>query len=194
MTLPVLPYLLSATGQVQHADGSPLGAQQVDANQISVPHLTPHVERWPLPRGDTPGVLIRYSCHCWTSSHDPAFHAGELRIMDGKRPRVRDMVRLDASRDLPMFMRQLDRHRIYVTASERNYGVYNMAFTAPDGLAYTAYFLLRPQAGRFNRHRHKLVLTVESAYHTVQPQKGSKTSLSAVLAAGLQGRVVKYRR
>ena len=139
-------------------------------------------------------MLIRYSCHCWTNSYDPAFHIAELRIMDGKRPRVRDLARLDASRDLPQFMRQLDRHRIYVTASERNYGVYNMAFTAPDGLAYTAFFLVRPQAGRFDRQRHKLVLTVESAYHTVQPQRGTKTSITAVLAAALQGKTVKFRR
>ena len=57
-------------------------------------------------------MLIRYSCHFWTSSYAPAFHAAELRIMDRNRPRVRDMARLEASRDLPMFMRQLDRHRI----------------------------------------------------------------------------------
>lgn len=194
MTRPRFAFTLSPTGQVLGADGQPCTASQVDASQIDVPHLAPHVERWTLPQGDAPGVLIRYSCHCWTSRYDPAFHAGELRIMDVTRPRVRDLARLDASRDLPQFMRQLDQHRIYVTASERNYGVYNMALTAPDGLAYTAFFLLRPQKGRFNGQRHRLVLTVESAYHTVQPQKGSKTSLSAVLAAGLRGRVVKYRR
>lgn len=139
------PYCLSQTGQVLHADGSPFAAPEVEATDIAVPHLTPHVERWTLPKGESIGVLIRYSCHCWTSSFSPDHHTGELRIMDGIHPRVGDLVRLEASTELPTLMRTMYQHFIYVTASERNYGVYNMAFTASDGLSYTAFFMVRPR-------------------------------------------------
>lgn len=188
------PYTLTLAGTLIQADGSPFPHDAVDAGDINVAHLKPHVETWTLPKGEPVKVLIGYSCHCWTSQHDPAYHRGELRIMDGIRARVCDMVRLEASTELPGLIRSLDRHRIYVTASERNYGAYNTAFVAPDGLAYTAYFIIRQDKGRFDGVRHKLRLTVESAYHTVQPQQGSKVSLRAALSAGLHGRMVKYRR
>jgi hypothetical protein len=188
------PFLLSPAGQVTHADGRPYLAAEVDATEVAVPHLTPHVERWTMPKGDEVGVLVRYSCHCWTSAHDPERHEEELRILDGVRARVCDPARFEASRELPDLIRAMHQHRIYVTASERNYGVYNMAFTAPDGLSYTAFFMLRKNKGRFDGARHKLLLTVESAYHTVQQQKGTKTSMPAVLSAALRGKTVRYRR
>ncbi|PTX41566.1 hypothetical protein [Allosediminivita pacifica] len=171
-----------------------MGLVQVDAEQIEVQHLVPHVERWTLPKGESIGMLISYSCHCWSSSLDPIHPDDLLRIMDGTRPRVVDMARLEASHYLPDLMRGLDQHRVYVTASERNYAVYNMSFIADDGLCYTAFFKVRPKKGRYNGARHHLELFVESAYHTVQPQKGTKTKLAAVLSEGLKGRMVKYRR
>jgi hypothetical protein len=61
-------------------------------------------------------------------------------------------------------------------------------------MAYTAFLILRQQKGRYDGIRHSLTLFVESAYHTVQPQVGSKTSLTAVLSAALRGDKVKYRR
>ena len=187
-------YTLSSTGQVILTTGAACTETSVDAASITVPHLPPHVQRWTLPKGDSVGVLIRYSCHCWTSQHDPAHHKDEMKIMDGVRARVCDVARFEASQELPRLMQDLDRHRIYVTQSERNYGVYNLAFVAEDGMAYTAFFMIRPDRGRFNKARHSLTLTVESAYHTVQPQQGTKTSLTAVISNALQGKTVRYRR
>lgn len=188
------PFILSPAGLIIKADGSEYTEPTIMATEIAVSHLTPHVQRWTLPKGDECGVLVRYSCHCWTSQHDPIYHMAEIQIMDGTRARVCDQARFQASQDLPALMKTLDQHRIYVTASERNYGVYNAAFVAADGLAYTAFFMIRNGKGRFEGARHSLILTVESAYHTVQPQKGTKTSLIAVISNALQGKTVRYRR
>tara|TARA_B100000614_G_C14547071_1_gene492489 strand:+ start:336 stop:917 length:582 start_codon:yes stop_codon:yes gene_type:complete len=190
------PYRLSPSGELLNQDGSlcvDIGLAQLDAEQIEVQHLAPHVERWALPKGDSVGVLISYSCHCWTTKLDAAHPDDLLRILDGTRPRVLDITRLEASHSLPELMCSLDQHRIYVTASERNYAVYNMSFIAEDGLCYTSFFKVRQKKGRFNGVRHHLEMFVESAYHTVQPQKGTKTKLAAILSEGLQGRMVKYR-
>lgn len=193
------PYRLTDTCALQHHNGDAVvdpggGLIRVDADQIDVPHLGPHVERWTLPKGDSVGVLISYSCHCWTSALDPAHPPGLMQIMDGPRPRVIDPARFEASQTLPDLIRALDEHRIYVTSSERNYAVYNMTFTAEDGLSYTAFFTVRPRKGKFNGTRHHLVLFVESAYHIVQPQKGTKTKLPAILAQGLMGKMIRPRR
>lgn len=114
--------------------------------------------------------------------------------MDGPRARVLDLARIEATKELADLIRGLDRHRIYVTAAERNYGAYNAGIVAEDGLAYTVYFTLRPDKGRHDGIRHSLRLTVESAYHSAQPEAGSKTSLTAVISAALRGEKVKYRR
>jgi hypothetical protein len=185
---------LHPDGPLLGPDGQPFQGQQVDARLIDVAHLAAHVVSYALPQGDVVKVLVQYSCHCWTSAHDPVQHAGQVQIMDGTRARVQDPVRLQASVALSQLIASLDRHRIYVTASDRNYGVYNAAFVTEDGTAYTAFFVLRPQKGRFDGIRHSLGLFVESAYHAQQPQVGSKTSLTAVLAAALKGDKVKYRR
>lgn len=188
------PFVMTPAGAITHSDGTPCLLEEIVATEISVPHLEAHVASWTLPKGEVINVLISYSCHCWTSQHDPDHHGSEQRIMDGVRARVCDSSRFEASAGLPELIKSLDKHRIYVTGSERNYGAYNMSFMAADGLAYTAFFIIRPRRGRFNGIRHRLQLTVESAYHTVQPQVGSKTSLQAALSAGLQGKMVKYRR
>lgn len=191
------PYYLSTAGELLTRKGAPcsdMGLTQVTAEEIEVPHLSPHVARWTLPKGDNVGVLISYSCHCWTTTLDIAHPDDLIRIMDGTRARVIDIARLEASHGLPELMQSLDQHRIYVTAAERNYAVYNMSFIADDGLCYTAFFKVRQRKGRFDGARHHLEIFVESAYHTVQPQKGMKTKLVAILSEGLQGRMVKYRR
>lgn len=185
---------LAPSGPLLGPDGQPFDGAAVDASLIDVAHLAAHVVSYTLPQGDQVKVLVQYSCHCWTSAHDPAHHAGQVQIMDGPRARVLDAARLEASVALSQLIASLDRHRIYVTASDRNYGVYNAAFVAEDGMAYTAFFILHPQKGRYDGIRHALALFVESAYHTVQPQVGSKTSLTAVLSAALRGEKVKYRR
>lgn len=187
-------YLLSASGRLHHNNGQPCTAKEVDSREVAVPHLTPHVERWTLPRGENIGVLVVYSCHCWTSQYRSEPGVDELKIMDGLRARIFDSARFEASKELPELISSMQRFRIYVTSSERNYGVYNMRFTASDGLSYTAFFMVRKKKGRFDGVRHTLVLSVESAYRIAQPQKGMKTSLRAILAAALRGETVRYRR
>ncbi len=194
MPLPPRRHTITQDGQILHPNGQPFDGDQIDAGLIGLPHLAAHVVSYALPRGDEVKVLVQYSCHCWTSAHDPDHHAGQVRIMDGIRARVHDPARLLASVALSGLIRNIDQHRIYVTASDRNYGVYNAAFVAEDGMAYTAFFVVRPKKGKFDGIRHHLAMFVESAYHTAQPQMGSKTSLTAVLAAAMKGDKVKYRR
>lgn len=83
------PYRLSPTGTLLTQDGASCAdsdTRPLDADQIEVQHLAPHVERWTLPKGESVGVLISYSCHCWTTKLDPAHPDDLLRIMDGTRP------------------------------------------------------------------------------------------------------------
>ena len=191
---PVLPrYMVTPQGLILKPDGSLFDGPTIDSSLLDVQHLASHVETYALAREDRINVLVTYSCHCWTCAHDPVVHGGQTLIMDGQRARVHDAVRHQASFGLADLIREIDQHRIYVTASERNFGVYNAVFVA-GGTAYTAYFVMRPDKGRFNGVRHKLQLFVESAYHAAQPEQGSKTSLTAVIAAALRGDKVKYRR
>lgn len=81
---------LSPGGPLLGPDGQPFEGLNADATQIDVPHLAAHVVRYTLPKGDVVKVLVQYSCHCWTSAHDPVHHAGMVQIMDGPRARVQD--------------------------------------------------------------------------------------------------------
>lgn len=169
--------------------------QEIDANLVSADHLASNVETYTLSKGDLVKVLVSYSCHCWSSAYDPASHTSDLiRINDGAQQRVHDPARHELSYQLPELIRQLTHHNVYVTASERNYGCYNAKVLAADGLFYTAYFTVRRDKGRFNGIRHSLRLNVESAYLRVQPDHGSRTSINAIVAAALDGRVIKYKR
>lgn len=174
--------------------GRRLWGGSVEAGLVFAEHLSSHVETFALPKGDSISILVSYSCHCWTSSHDEYAHRGMVRIYDGVRPRVFDAARYETSQQLPDFMRNLMQHRVYVAASERNYGCYNASLVDGDGLAYTAFFTIRPDRGRFNGRRHALLLRVESAYTRMQPDHGMKTSMSAILSAALKGEMIIYRR
>ena len=165
----------------------------VEATAVAVAHLAPHVETFALDATDSVRILIAYSSHCWTCAFDPAAHAGRTVFMDGARPRAFDPVRHDASVHLGGLLRALPQNRLYVTPSDRNYGVYNATLPDPAGGFYTAFFTLTPRKGRFNGVRHQLTLYVESAYARVQPE-GMKTSFRAAVAAAREGRTVKYRR
>jgi len=185
---------MTAGGMILLPDGRPFPGARINSDMIHLPHLSPHVEIWTLPNGEAVKVLVAYSCHCWTAAHDPGAHHGQVQILDGRWPRAHDADRFHASIALPAFIRSLNQHRVYVTASERNYGAYNASLVGADGLGYTAYFTVRQDRGRFDGIRHLLRMTGESAYHAAQLQKGSKTSLTAILSASLLGRTVKYRR
>lgn len=186
-------FVLSADGRILNDDGSPCGLPEIDANEVSVPHLQPHVETYALDEREQVKILIQYSCHCWTCSYDEALHAGRIRLMDHNRPRALDPVRLGASARLADLMRGLPYNRIYVTRSDRNYGCYNATVRDADGLSYTAYFTLRRNKGRFNGIRHKFRLFVESAYARPQQEPGMKTSFRAMVGKAREGKMVKYR-
>ena len=187
-------YRVTGEGVVLQQDDSPFPGDRLDAGLVAADHLSSHVEAFLLPQGESVGILVSYSCHCWTSSHEETAHAGMLRFADGTRDRVFDAARFEASRALPELMRGLMGHRIYLTASDRNYGCYNASVIDADGLAYTAFFTLKAGKGRFDGRRHKLVLRVESAYLCTQPQLGMRASFVAVLSAALKGRMLKYVR
>ena len=196
--MPAMRYRLDDDGQLYGEDGSIRDDDRIDADRIEVPHLVPHVVTFDVgakEKSDRVKVLVRYSCHCWSSEWDDERSAGKIRIMDGARERSFDLERFNASRDLPALITALPETPVYVTRSERNYGCYNAARLGTEGMAYTAYFTMRPRKGRFNRIRHSLLLQVESAYPRPQPEEGrSKTSLHAIIAASRKGDVVKYRR
>ena len=196
--MPTMRYRLDLDGQLYDEEGKTWNGGRIDADQIEVPHLVPHVVTFDVctkEQIERAKVLVRYSCHCWSSKWETECSAGGIRIMDGARERSFDPVRFSASSGLPALIMALPEAQVYVTRSERNYGCYDIAHLGEDGLAYTAYFTMRPQKGRFNGIRHNLLLQVESAYPRAQPEEGwSKTSLRAIIAASRNSRVVRYRR
>lgn len=165
----------------------------VEATAVAVAHLAPHVETFALDATDSVRILIAYSCHCWTCAFDPVAHASQTMFIDGTRHRAFDPVRHDASVHLGDLLRALPENRLYVTPSDRNYGVYNATLPDESGAFYTAFFTLTPRSGRFNGTRHQLTLYVESAYARSQPE-GMKTSFRAAVAKAREGKTVKYRR
>lgn len=190
-------FLLGDEGKLTRIDdGSAAFIPSVDHSVIRAPHLDAHVLAFPFTVDDADEIkiLIRYSCHCWSRGLEDGERPAGTVFMDGKRARVFDPDRYEASLHLPELLRGLPTNRIYVTRSDRNYGVYNARLVNPDGHAYTAYFQLKNRKGRFDGIRHKLELTVESAYAKAQPEPGGKTGFKAVIAKALHGRTVKYRR
>lgn len=189
----MLPFILSGLGQVHRCNGDLFTDLQVDANQVEVTQLLPHIVRFTLKKGEEVNILVRYSCHCWTCAPKEASPHSRLIFMDGNRPRIFDPDRYTRSFSLPDLIANLDKHRIYLSGRERNYGCYNATLTT-DGVAYTAFFTLERNKGRFDNKRYKLLMRIESAYTRQQPQKGSKASLSAIIAKAQEGKVVNYRR
>jgi len=188
------PFSVTGTGLVLRADGTRHEAAEVLAGDVAVGHLEPHVETFALDAADSVKILLRYSCHCWTCGYDDVLHAGQTRFIDGPRHRVFDPIRHSASLNLSALMIDLPFHRIYVTRSDRNYGVYNATLADANGHHYTAYFTLRPRKGNFNGVRHRFLLTVESAYARPQQEPGTKTSFRAIVGKARSGGMVKYRR
>jgi len=191
--------LLGADGLLRsRTDDSVWDGDRIDAARIEVPHLAPHVMTFDIGAAGKPDavrVLVRYSCHCWSSGWDDGLPSAEFRIMDGNRERAFDRARFDASLQLPALIGALPEIQVYVTRSERNYGCYRAARLDGTREAYTAYFTVRPRKGRFDGVRHALLLQVESAYQRVQPENGgSRTGLRAAIAAARRGKVVRYRR
>lgn len=176
------------------SDGRPCSLNQIDAADVSVPHLESHVEIFTIDATDSVKILIEYSCHCWSRNFDPIADEGQIQFLDNKRPRVFDPERYKASTELNLLLKELPTHRIFVTKSDRNYGCYNAQLTDANGFFYTAYFTLRRDKGRFNGIRHSLRLFVESAYAKGQPEAGHKTSFKAVVGKARKGQMVKYRR
>ena len=160
-------YKLNSDGQLYGEDGNAWDDDRIDADHIEVPHLVPHVVTFDIGtkkgQSDRAKVLVRYSCHCWSSKWDNRHSTGKMRIMDGSRSRVFDPVRFNASHGLPGLIKALQQIPVYVIRSERNYGCYNAACPGEEGKAYTAYFTMRPQRGRFDGIRHTLLLQAESA-------------------------------
>ncbi len=118
-----------------------------------------------------------------------------MQIMDGIRPRAFCPDRYGASAALGGLLANLPRNRLYLTPSDRNYGIYNATTILPDGTAYTAFFTLKPRKGRFDGIRHKLRLFVESAHYRPQPEDGQKVNVAAIIGQALQGkRVKRFRR
>ena len=186
-------FTLSGLGQVYQENGDLYTDPQIDANEVKVPHLLPHIVRFTLNKGDKINILVRYTSHCWTFAPKEASSHPRLIFMDGKRPRIFDPDRYARSFSLPDLIVNLDKHRIYLSGRERNYGCYN-ATLITDGVAYTAFFTLERNKGRFDNIRYKLLMRIESAYIRQQPQKGTKASLSAIIAKAQEGKVVNYRR
>ena len=187
-------YTLKKDGRLLDTAGRACNESIVDAQNISVPHLIPHVETFSLTGEETVKIIARYSCHCWSIKHDPELHAGRQQVADGQRIRVFDEERFAASLSLSNLIQNLPENSIYVTRSDRNYGVYNALLRDEQDNAYTAYFRLLAKKGKFEKVRYKLELFVESAYLRPQPEPGSKTNFKAIVSKAFQGKMVKYRR
>lgn len=187
-------HVVAPDGTLTDANGAAVAPPVVESTRLHVPHLAPHILTVDLPKGDRVNILVEYSCHCWTRSFDAIAHAGQMQIMDGTRPRAFCPNRFASSVDLAGLLETLPQNRLYLTQSDRNFGTYNATTMLDDGTAYTAFFTLRPQKGRFDGTRHKLRLFVESAHHRPQPESGQKVKIAVVISQALKGEKVKYFR
>lgn len=185
---------VASNGGLTNLEGTTITPAEIADTRLHVPHLSPHILTLSLPKDDKVNMLVRYSSHCWTRTFDDSVHAGQMRIMDGIRPRAFCPDRYAASTDLHGLLDDLHRNRLYLTRSDRNYGTYNATTILPDGTAYTAFFTLRQQKGRFDGIRHKLRLYVESAHHRPQPEAGQKVNVAVIVSQALKGDKVKYFR
>jgi hypothetical protein len=186
-------YTILPDGSLNGDHGVSVALARIDDRQIHVPHLAPHIISFHLPKGDIIGIKVIYSSHCWSESYDPNRHLNAaMFIMDGSRPRVFDTVRFEESRVLNIFLNELATHQLYLTPSDRNFGVYN-ATTIVNGVAYTAFFTLKKERNRLDGFRHSLVMRVESAYHAPQPSRGMKIKAAAAINAALLGKKLTFR-
>ncbi len=186
-------FVLMKDGGLLDSQGCPVALPVVESFQVRVPHLCPYVLNFQMPRGDVIGLKVQFSCHCWTEGYDPALHTPKHQlIMDGNRARVFSRARYESSLNLRELLGALSSCTMYWTASDRNYGVYNATLII-DGLAYTAFFTLAKERGRFDGNRYHLVMGVESAYFAPQPSKGLKVRAAAAIDAALNNRKFRYR-
>ncbi|PHQ69215.1 MAG: hypothetical protein COB93_08620 [Sneathiella sp.] len=185
---------VAPNGSLTDSKGATLAPAEIADTRLHVPHLAPHILTLTLPKGDRVNMLIGYSSHCWTRTFDDTLHTGQVRIMDGIRPRAFCPDRYAASTDLHGLLDNLHRNRLYLTPSDRNFGSYNATTILPDGTAYTAFFTLKLHKGRFDGIRHKLRLYVESAHHRPQPEPGQKVNVAVIVSQALKGDKVKYFR
>jgi hypothetical protein len=187
-------HLVAADGAVTDIAGTAVTAAVIEHNRLHVTHLAPHILTVVLPKGDRVNILVEYSCHCWTKTFDVVAHAGQMTIMDGTRARAFCPHRFSASIDLAKLLNTLPENRLYLTPSDRNYGTFNATMMLDDGTAYTAFFSLKANKGRFDGIRHKLRLFVESAHHRPQPEDGQKVKVAVIVGQALMGKKVKYFR
>jgi hypothetical protein len=185
---------VAADGTLTDINGAVVSPAEIESTHLHVPHLAPHILTIALPKGDVVNLIVEYSCHCWTKSFDDAAHAGQMKIMDGIRPRAFCPDRFIASIALSKLLTTLPQNRLYLTPSDRNYGTYNATMMLTDGTAYTAFFTLKTNKGRFDGIRHKLRLYVESAHHRPQPEDGQKVNIAVIVGQALKGKKVKYYR
>jgi hypothetical protein len=176
------------------AAGCVAALEEVEAGLVAAPHLSSHVAAYELPKGDIVKVRVIYSSHCWNRAYD-AEHTGQTRFMDGLRPRGFCENRYRHSFSLKDLIAGLPANKIYMTAAERNFGTYCATKLLDDGTAYTAFFTLRGDKGRFDGVRHRLTLHVESAYKCPQPDPmGQKTGFLALINSALTGKPLSFKR
>lgn len=164
----------------------------VDAATLQVDHLRPTVISYTMPDGQSVKAFINFSCHCWTVKYDDCPIGGQTKIMDGIRPRAFCPERFNASFGVLELFQNLLNNRIYLTPSDRNFGMYNANFII-NGQSYTAYFTIEKRKGRANGIRYGLAIKVESAYFCPQPSKGSKVKGVTLIGQALKGKKIKYR-
>lgn len=187
-------FILCQGGALKDQSGDLILPSEISVAYVSAPHLSSHLAAYELPKGDIVKVRVIYSSHCWSRAYD-AEHSGQIRFLDGLRPRgfCEDRYRLSFS--LRELIEGLPTHKIYMTAAERNFGAYCATKILSDGTAYTAFFTLRGDKGRFDGARHRLTLYVESAYMCPQPdQTGQKTGFPALINSALTGRPLTFKR
>jgi len=187
-------HCVAADGTLTDISGVIVTPTVIENTLLYVAHLAPHILTITLPKGDVVNIIVEYSCHCWTRSFDDTAHTGQIKIMDGVRPRAFCSDRFSASIALGKLLATLSQNKLYLTPSDRNYGTYNATMMLDDGAAYTAFFTLKTNKGRFGGIRHKLRLYVESAHRRPQPEDGQKAKIAVIVGQALKGKKVKYFR
>jgi len=190
----VTRFTVAADGSLSDNGAAIVAPAQIEHSRLQVEHLAPHILTITLPKGERVNILVVYSCHCWSEGFQDTKHDGQMKIIDGTRSRAFCPDRFIASKNLRELLEGLPRNKIYLTRSDRNYGTYNATKIFEDGTAYTAFFTLKAQKGRFDGIRHKLRLFVESAYSCPQPEVGQTVKAAVMVGQALKGTKVKYYR
>jgi len=184
---------LQSDGTYHDENGNKISSTTVDADDVNVQHLEPYVFRFQMKHSDV-GIRVVFSCHCWSETFDSLVHGPNCIIVrDGNKERVFCQNRYNHSPLIHGLIENMSDYKVYITTSERNYGLYNIDLSIGMDSYYTVFFTLKKDKGKYNGKRHSLSLYVESAYYRGLDCKLRGTKALAIVDATLTGKKIPLK-